>query len=51
MDDYGETSTEQRDRVRGMVGSDSTAKMAGVIVIGAVVLLAFLRGAFKGRAY
>lgn len=44
-----ETSTEQRDRTRGRGGSNDTAKMAGGIVIGAVVLLALLRGAFRGR--
>jgi hypothetical protein len=47
MDD--ETSTEQRDSTRGRSGTNSTAKAAGAIVIGAVVLLALLRGAFRGR--
>lgn len=51
MDDYGETSTEQRDLTRGRAGIDNTAKMAGAIVIGAVVLLALLRGAFNGRVW
>ncbi len=51
MDEYGETSTEQRDLTRGRGNGDNTAKVAGAIVIGAVVLLAILRGAFNGRVY
>ncbi len=51
MDDYGETSTDLRDEVRGRGMMDSTPKVAGAIVIGAVVLLALLRGGFRGRVF
>lgn len=51
-DTYGDTSTDERDSTRGRgASSNATAKWAGGIVIGAVVLLALLRGAFNGRAF
>lgn len=51
MEEYGETSTEQRDLTRGRGSADNTAKAAGMLVIGAVVLLAIIRGGFRGRVY
>lgn len=47
-----ETSTEVNDRVRGrMMPAGSTARWAGGIVIGAVLLLAAIRAGFRGRVY
>lgn len=47
-----DTSTDVNDLPRGRaMKSGSTAKAAGAIVIGAVVLLALIRAGFRGRSY